>query len=73
MLKNLLNFIAGNWNFRSERDIFKEENSASDDSTVLQSDVKKSLENIRISNVLPRIWTVAQVEFGLLGTSQVGL
>ena len=44
--KNLLNFIEGNWNFWSEGDVFKEENGASDDSTVLQSDVKKSLKNI---------------------------
>ena len=48
--KNLLKFIEDNWNFRSETDIFKEENGASDDSTVLQSDVKKSLKNIRTSN-----------------------
>lgn len=27
--KNLLNFIEGSWNFRSERDIFKEESGAS--------------------------------------------
>ena len=44
----MLNFIEGN--FRSERNVFKEENGASDDSTVLQS-VKKSLKNIRISNI----------------------
>ena len=49
--KNLLNFTEGNWNFRSGRDVFKEENGAPYDSTVLQSDVKKSLKNIRISNI----------------------
>ena len=49
--KNLLNFIEGNLNFRSEKDIFKEENGAPDDSTVLQSDVKKPLKNIPISNM----------------------
>ena len=47
----MLNFIEGNWNFKSKRDSFKEENSASDDSTVLQSDVKECLKNICISNI----------------------
>ena len=49
--KNLLDFVEGNRNFRSEKDIFKEENGASDDSTVMQSDAKKSLKNIRISDI----------------------
>ena len=49
--KNSLNFIEGKWNFRSERDVFTEENGASDDSTILQSDVKNFLKNIRISNI----------------------
>ena len=41
--KNLLNFIEGNWNFRSKRGICQEENGVFDDSTVLQPDVKKTL------------------------------
>ena len=54
----MLNFIEGSWNFRSERYIFKEENGAFDDSTVLQSDVKKSLKIIRINNINKLIFLV---------------
>ena len=45
------NFIEGNWNFSFERDLFQGEKCVSDDSTVFQSDVEKSVKNIRISNV----------------------
>ena len=49
--KNLLNFIEANRIFNYEGDLFSEENCVSNDSTFSQSDVKKALKDIRISNM----------------------
>ena len=48
--KKLLNFIEGSWIFNYEGDLFSEENCVFNDSTFSQSDVKKALKNICISN-----------------------
>ena len=40
------------WNFDSDGDLFQMEEDVSDDSTILHSDVKKSLKNIRNINKL---------------------
>ena len=50
--KNLLNFIEGNWNFRSERDVFKEENGASDKRNkfgILSERIKGSKDILMVS------------------------
>ena len=49
--KNLVNFNEGSWIFNYEEALFREENCASNDSTFSQSDVKKALKDIRISNM----------------------
>ena len=49
--KNLLSFTDGNWIFDYDRDSFSEEYCVSNDSTVSQSDFKKALKDIRISNM----------------------
>ena len=49
--KTLLSFIESNWIFDYEGDSFSEEYCVSNDPTVLESDVKKVLKDIRISNM----------------------
>ena len=49
--KNLIDFIEGNGNFDSDGELFQMEEDVSDDSTILHSDVKKSLKNIRNTNI----------------------
>ena len=49
--KNLLNFTESNWIFDYDGDSFSEEYCVSNDPTVSQSDVKKALKDIRISNM----------------------
>ena len=49
--KNLLNFTESNWIFDYDGDSFSEEYRVSNDPTVSQSDIKKALKNIRITNM----------------------
>ena len=49
--KNLLSFIESNWIFDYDGDSFSEEYCVSNDPTVSQSDVKKALKDILISNI----------------------